>query len=125
MSTTVNSQCRFDLGLTRHHVMLPLHLILVVLDGQKGQGANQRDTEADDQTSPLVQLSTTHTQGHRQAAEQQDDRVDRTQRRIQKVMPVVEHLGVIPPVHGVGAEQAAEEQDFRQQERPHPQLGRA
>jgi hypothetical protein len=54
----------------------------------------------------------------------QDDRVHRTHVLVQEVVGEHEHVGVVGPVHGVGAEQTTEEQDFGRQEQPHAEFGR-
>jgi hypothetical protein len=74
--------------------------------------------------APLTQLSTPHGPGHGQAAEEQHDGVDRSERLVQVQVSLGKHLGVPSPVDRIGHKQPAEEQDFRDQEQPHPQLAR-
>jgi hypothetical protein len=61
--------------------------------------------------------------GHGHTADEQDDRVDGSYKHIQVVGGMQEIFVVDKPVHHIHQEQSSEQQDFGEQEQPHPHFG--
>ena len=72
----------------------------------------------------IPQLCAAYCPGHRQAAEEQHDCVQRAQCRIQIFVSINKNFRVVAAIDGVSHEQTAEEQNFCYQKQPHPQLAR-
>ena len=69
---------------------------------------------------PLVaKLCTANGPCHRQATYQQNDRVERSEGGVEVVVGIHENLRVPTSKDGVGDEQAAKKQYFRDQKKPH------
>ena len=69
-------------------------------------------------------LSRPDRRGHREAAQDQHQRVDGPQRLVEVEVRVLEDRRMVGAVDRVGAEQPGEEQDLGRQKQPHPQLAR-
>jgi len=70
-----------------------------------------------------IKLHTADSQGHGDRAGDEHDSVDSPENDIEVFVGIVEHVGIERPIDSVGDEEAAEKQDFGDDENPHAQLG--
>ena len=66
--------------------------VLEVFDPEKAPGAGERQQQTDDQTLAVPALSAGHGPGHGQAAENEDDRVDRAHFRVEELAAELKKL---------------------------------
>ncbi len=102
--------------------MLPLGFVFDILDAEKDEGKQQSQHQMQDKAAALAELGAAHGPGHRQAAGQQDDGVERAQLFIQMDMGMDKHIGMVGAINSVGAEQPAEKEHFGGQKKPHAQF---
>ena len=103
------------------NVMLDeLFMIFDALDAKEYSSEYQGQDQENCNELLLAHLRSPNGHRHGQAAADQDDRVDRAQRQIDGAARLAENVGIRRPVERVGHEHAAEEQNFGDQEYPHP-----
>ncbi len=110
--------CRTEV-LTGQQAIVELMAVLEVLDHEECGGTCERDREQDGGFLGLVLLSRTNGKSHREARADEDDGIDTTHHAIEMMVCLDKRREVLAPKDGKRAEEAAEEQDFRDEEEPH------
>jgi hypothetical protein len=95
--------------------------VLDRLDPQEGPAEEHRQDEEPDQELLLPDGGAMDGHRHRQAAADQDRGIDRAEREVHVQARVRETARVLPAVDRVREEEAAEKEDLRHEEDPHPE----
>ena len=103
---------------------VPFVAVLNGLYAQENSGAYHSDQRVNSTALVVTVLGSPNTECHREATEEQHDRVHRTEILVQEMVSLVKDLGVMDSVKRVGNEQSAEEQNFGHQENPDSKLAR-
>lgn len=104
---------------TGQQTIMELVAVLEVLDDKKYSGADERDEEQRGGFLGFVLLCRTNGKSHREARTDEDEGVDTTHHAIEMMVCFDKRREVLAPKDGERAEEATEEQDFRDEEEPH------
>src|SRR5919109_33033 len=104
----------------RKEMIIDLRFIFEIFDDQKDQTQQQCNGQEEDQPLPVAQLRIVDRHRHRQAAENQHDRVGASERYIEKMATVRKASRIGCPIDRISQEQSAEKHDFGEEEEPHP-----
>src|ERR1700738_3687823 len=105
----------------RDVVLLELLRILNILDSKEGQPEDRGQDQEYYQQAPLPDFGSPHAQRHEEPGADQENRIDRAELDAELVRGGDKGFVVPVPVQKISEEEAAEEHDLRQQEKPHPQ----
>src|SRR4030095_10008237 len=105
----------------RHKMMSPFVVVLVSFYPQKGQAEKLSEHQKGDQVPPIPDLRKIDRQRHRQAADDQDNRVEKAELPFQVRARSFKGLRVLSPIQDVRQKQPAKEHHFGDQKRPHPE----
>src|SRR5258708_22684859 len=104
-------------------MMVELLFVFDRFDAKKGSSETKRSDQENADEALFSDLGGPDCHGHGQTAENEYDRVSSAQFNIECVTADTEGGAERAAVDGVGQEQAAEEQDFGDQENPHAERG--
>src|ERR1700751_617007 len=114
-----NVAFEMKIGQTGNVVLVKLLLVLDSFDSQECQAKNDRQNEIDDNRLLLSHLRAANGHRNGQAGTDQNRRVDGSEPEIDAGAGSREISEVPVAIHEIGAEHAAEEHDFGDQDQPH------
>src|SRR5216683_4912389 len=104
-------------------MMVEFLLVFDGLDAKKDGAKNKRGDQENTDQFLLSDLRGPYGHGHGQTAHNQHNGVASAERYVERVAADAERRAEGSAIDGVGQEQAAEEQDFGDQENPHTERG--
>src|SRR5882762_8828809 len=109
--------------LAGNEMVVEFLFVLDHLDAEKDGAETQRGDQENADQLLFPDLRGPHSHGHGQAAHDQHDGVEAAELDIERVASGAEGRAERMSVNGVGKKEAAEEQDFGDQENPHAKRG--
>src|SRR3984957_13600939 len=121
VSVGANGSARLEIEVQARNVVFDEFLVIFdALDAKKHAAEDQGQDQEDRDELLFAYLCSPDRHCHGQTAANENDGVDRAQRQVDGAAGLAENLGIRRPVERVGHEHAAEEQNFGDQEHPHP-----